>query len=570
MFARYALALGGGAHRDALKQRARATGLKLTVDRPGLLLAAPEGTPFLAGQRCILVGELFSRAHERLAVLPDAFNRPRCDLRDALASHWGNFALFHADDQCFSVYREPSGNVSAYRCGPPGAATFVSDAGIAAGLGLLDGASPDLQFVIHWLQFPFLRTRRTGVGGVTELLPGQLATSDASVGWTERTAWHPASVLDRAPAKTDPAAAAEELRELAARVLPAQVSARPVLRLSGGLDSSVIAACLARGGVDFAAVNFSTRSRDGDERDYARAVASMHGFDLTEIAEPEPAGLEIPRSPAFAPTTNPLLLPFDQAIRDGVGDSRLLVDGGGGDNLFCSLTSAAPVLDALLALRLRTAARAAADIAERANCTLWDVAGAAAHRSVRPRRRWKEDRTFLREEWLLPSPDEHPWLRGLHAAPGKREHVEAIVHIHHFLDRGQGETRLLHPLLCQPLLELCLTIPTWLWVRGGRDRAVARDAFAALLPPEVVRRRSKGSLQSMFHRSFGRLGSQMADLLRSGALASRGIVDVAAIERSFATHEWERDEAQLRLSEMVAMELWMRSWSPAARASSAS
>lgn len=185
---------------------------------------------------------------------------------------------------------------------------------------------------------------------------------------------------------------------------------------------------------------------------------------------------------------------------------------------------------------------------------------AAARRAMRPRRAWKEDRSFLSPERLLGQSERHPWLRHLCAPPGKREHVEAVVHIQHFLDRAGPHIERIHPLLAQPLLELCLQIPSWLWLAGGRDRAVARDAFKGLVPETVLQRRVKGSLQGMLYRAFSALRDPMRELLVSGELAGRQIIDPAAVEDVFEGEAWTRDEIQLRISEMVALELWLRSW----------
>jgi asparagine synthase (glutamine-hydrolysing) len=163
-------------------------------------------------------------------------------------------------------------------------------------------------------------------------------------------------------------------------------------------------------------------------------------------------------------------------------------------------------------------------------------------------------------QMLLPTCEPHPWLQGLAVPPGKREHVEALVHIQHFLDRAPSPVPILHPLLAQPLLELCLGIPSWLWVRGGRDRAIARDAFAGLVPSSVLQRRNKGSLQSLLYRAFAQLRFEMRELLLEGELASSGIIDTAAIDQALLGQEWMTDQVQLRISEMVALELWARSW----------
>ncbi|MFD2134618.1 hypothetical protein ACFSLT_04130 [Novosphingobium resinovorum] len=36
-------------------------------------------------------------------------------------------------------------------------------------------------------------------------------------------------------------------------------------------------------------------------------------------------------------------------------------------------------------------------------------------------------------------------------------------------------------------------MPSWQWRHGGRDRAVAREAFATALPAQITARRSKGA-----------------------------------------------------------------------------
>ena len=561
MRARYALTFGRGAHRHELLQRARQLGLSET-DRPNLLFVSNHETPYLRGEASLLVGQLFSGENRRLHELPAALLEP-ANLTDLgkLDGHWGNFVLFFSSAEGTSVYRDPSAGVSAYRCGDGPDAVFVSDAEMASELGLLERASPDLAFAVHWLQYPFLRSARTCVEQVREVLPGTLHKLDRSC-WTEMPVWRPADFISRRQAIFDPIEAAGRLRELALAVVPAQLDSGAIaLQLSGGLDSSIVAACLASAGRAFECVNFATHAPDGDERNFARAVAGFCHLTLRELQEPGTVSLSRPQRPAFHPTTNPLLVPFDVAIASAAADlgADVLVDGAGGDNLFCYVTSAAPVLDALRWGLLRQSLETVGDIAVRADCTWWEVVRAALGR-LRPRPGWKEDRSFLRRDALLKKPDQHPWLEGLaHAPPGKREHVQALVHIQHFLDRRSTGIGLSHPLLAQPLIELCLRIPSWLWLAGGRNRAVARDAFRELLPSSVLARRAKGSLLSLFYRSFGQLRGQLFDLLMSGRLRAEQILDGAKVEAVFGSEEWRRDDVQLRISELAALELWLQS-----------
>jgi asparagine synthase (glutamine-hydrolysing) len=385
--------------------------------------------------------------------------------------------------------------------------------------------------------------------------------------WIDDLHWDPWRHARADVRLNDFQAAADALRLVALRTIPRQMPSAPVLlQLSGGVDSSIIAASLHHAGIRFSAITFATRSADGDERRYARAVADAFAVPLKEITEDElPCRLMPPAERTFRPGSNPVLLPLDQAVerhRRDIG-AALLVDGGGGDNLFCYLTSAAPVIDALRSGSPRAALEAARDVAGRADATFWQVAKAAVGRTLPAGRwRWKEDRRFLNKEALQRGPDRHPWLGApLLGPPGKHDHVASLVQIHHFLDRRIGAgTPALHPLMAQPLLELCLAIPTWLWVRGGIDRAVAREAFRGLLPPLILGRRTKGSLQGLFHRFFARLRGDLRDLLLGGDLRALGIIDAAAVEQAFSGESWTGDEIQMRLSEMAALELWLHSW----------
>jgi asparagine synthase (glutamine-hydrolysing) len=241
----------------------------------------------------------------------------------------------------------------------------------------------------------------------------------------------------------------------------------------------------------------------------------------------------------------------------------MVFDGGGGDNVFGSLNSAAPVVDAFLARGAREAFRALRDIASLHGCTLSEVARAAVRRW---RRRgapaWPMDRSFLRNPPGRECFDLHPWLADAETAPpGSAQHIRMIAGAYHFFeDPRPGEPVGLHPLLAQPIVELCLGTPSWFWSAGGRDRAVARAAFRGLVPDQILDRRSKGTLESMFLKAYMARKPELRELLVSGLLVDAGIVDGAAIKAYLDRQEQPRDTAYIRILEIASAEQWLRSF----------
>jgi asparagine synthase (glutamine-hydrolysing) len=118
-----------------------------------------------------------------------------------------------------------------------------------------------------------------------------------------------------------------------------------------------------------------------------------------------------------------------------------------------------------------------------------------------------------------------------------------------------------HPLLSQPLMEVCLQIPTYLLVRGGRERGLARQAFADRLPPQIVRRRDKGSIVSHATEMIRQSEEFLRELLLGGVLAGAGIVDRSDLELHIVHGQPFREEHFLPLLACIAAEVWARSCS---------
>lgn len=571
MHLRFLAAAGDEAALDrtslAVDARQPNDGRLIRRDGPGLRIWTDAQTPLLASTdaTAFLVGQLFQRGSGRSVEQLDR----RWSEDKVLQEFWGNYALFTCQGRNqHRVLRDPSGAVPVYHYARNDLNLYASDADMLRA-AITSELRPDPDFVRHWLSFSGLRTARAGLVGVRELLPGEARTVSRD-GAETRLAWNPW----RFAAPREPFSSFEEaatrLRKEILSTVPIHVpdGDDPVLQLSGGLDSSIVASALAHAARPFRAVTFATRSADGDERAFARIVASSSSAPLAELTEGRrTTQLELSGPPSFRPPPNAVLQPMKQDLADHLAASgaTLVLGGAGGDNVFCLLSSASPALDALRQAGVRQAVATLRDVAEQANCTVWTAALAALRKARRAptRRYWRRDLSFLAPAAAPGEPERHPWLDAPKGAlPGKKEHVEAIVSIHHFLDGLSSATgaAYLHPLLSQPVMELCLGIPSWQWIRGGRDRAVARQAFTGLVPDEILRRRNKGRLESMYVQAYMAARRQLEDHLLHGELHRLRIIDRESVRTYLRVTAEPRDTGYIRLFELAAMESWLRSW----------
>jgi asparagine synthase (glutamine-hydrolysing) len=116
-------------------------------------------------------------------------------------------------------------------------------------------------------------------------------------------------------------------------------------------------------------------------------------------------------------------------------------------------------------------------------------------------------------------------------------------------------------LMSQPLMELCLRIPSYVWITGGRDRAIARRAFADVLPPAIVRRQQKGAIDQYNLRIFDANEAYVRDLLLDGLLVKEGLLDRARLER-YLTRGASRTGFEYNdvLRHHLCTETWLRRW----------
>jgi asparagine synthase (glutamine-hydrolysing) len=526
----------------------------------------------VGGYGCIL-GTLFERRGPAQALSSlrdaDAAAVAASEGRSLLASHWGSYIAAIATEHSSTILRDPSGGFPCYFVQAGSLTVFASDAELLVRSGIVD-VSIDDEEIGRQLWRAFVPASATALNGIQELLAGfsiRLRSAAAS----QQQAWSPWNHV------TPCGQEREAVEEALARTIQHSAHAiaspygRVLVSVSGGLDSSIVASCLVRAGVDTVALTMFTDDPAGDERMFARALCDRLGLELVERAyRLEDVDLDEPIAPNLPrPKDRLQALAFERvhhAVALEIG-ADAFVTGNGGDHVFGYSQSAAPVADRYLAEGLSRGVLASLfDVCRQTGCSMGDAL-AQAWSLVHSRRRYevRPNPLFLHPAFVAnmgPKDLHHPWLDAPDGIlPGKAAHVATILRVQPNLEPSLGPRYpVLNPLVSQPVVEACLKIPSWQWREGGRDRALIRHAFAQALPAAVLSRRVKGTPGRFAAQLLDHFRQPIRERLRCGRLAASGIIDMGALDTVLAGERPVPDLERVRILELVNVESWISHW----------
>jgi len=563
------------ARTDHLVEAARRFGLNPVLQTSGLIVLADSDAPVIAmsGQTGIAIGAVFERGGEirgaySKATTVKVFEQAGGDL---FRSYWGGYIAFVIDTARgrVNVLRDPSGSLGCYLHRADGVDFVFSDVESAHAMGIIIGA-PEPTSIIHHLTYAGLRGERTCLSGVSEVLPGTSVMLGRAEAIASQCLWTPWTFAARDHQITDRHTAAALVGLETRRCVTTWAGQfRSILHeLSGGLDSSIVAACLADQAATVTCMTFVTPDAGADERAYAKPMADRIGAPLqTFLLDPADADLSgMAEAMTVRPGSGALHQVQDRMLTREVERAGVegVFSGGGGDNVYCYLHTAAPAVDALRRHGPGPLfCRSVGDLSTLHGCTPWQAARTTLRKAMRPLRTWTRDADFLAEDAAPTSPDPHPWLQApAGALQGRQEHILSLMAVQNPLasQASHGPAPVCYPLLSQPLIELCLRVPTWMWIAGGRNRAVARDAFGEHLPATVLRRRTKGDFTGFLGALYDKHRSEMTELLLDGWLASEALLDREAIETYLKASAPVTDYRFCRLMDLANAEVWARSW----------
>lgn len=532
-------------------------------------------------------GRLFRKGHELESSRPlnqDESTRVVASRGAHLLSHyWGRYVAVGRDAQSNETFvlRDPSGGLPCFITCWQGVTLVFSDIESCVALDLI-AFSINWKYVAAFVPYSALQIRDTGLNEVTELQAGERLT--LKDGRHERaTLWNPIDVA-KGVAIEDPQAAVAAVRETVSTCVHAWSALHRgiIHNLSGGLDSSIVLSCLKTAPIspEITCLHFYSPSSNEDERRYARLAAGHFHSELVECAL-DGAAVRLERLSHIRRTPKPwfylydlLHSPLEARVAREKGATGIF-SGAGGDGLFLQARADLAVADYLRRHGFRAGVLGVAlDAARITRKSLWPILRQGVMRHLKagassPLGELGEARSLIPSEVFQAARNDdsliHPWIRAAgDIPPGLLWHVLCISVPPVFYESFGGETDIERTpvLMSQPLIELCLRIPSYVWITGGRDRAIARRAFADVLPPLIVRRQQKGAVDQHNLMIFDANADYLRDRLLDGLLVKEGLLDRAKLERYLTRGESRAGLEYIDvLRHHLCTEVWLRRWS---------
>lgn len=355
-----------------------------------------------------------------------------------------------------------------------------------------------------------------------------------------------------------------------------------LMRLSGGLDSSIVLACLQRAPIRPRLLGYTQYIPGSplDPRRWARMAAAHSGCQHVEM-ESTPDGIRLGSILEMAPAAEPFstLMHLATAAHEqsllARHPSSAIFTGDGGDCVFGSSCIGEAAVAYLRRHGPRLAVvRLAAESALVLRQTIWQALERALRMWLTGRSLTNiaalnnEARRLIAEDVVREceaNPAVHPWLAGM-----RHEPWEAISKLGMLLgtpDLYAGQARpdvegpqLVAPIYSQPVIELALRIPADVLFAGGQDRGLARRAFRGDVAQPILNRlwkdRAGGFHEEIIHRNLDWLRETFLD----GVLVSEGLLDKTAVERALAPGLVKSEIFPGELLRHLDTEVWARHW----------
>lgn len=510
--------------------------------------------------------------------------------RRLVDAYWGNYVAFLNDAARGSKWaaKDPTGTLPCM---------WVEHAGVHLFFSCIEDcmALDVVRFTVNWAYVADNVARGWTNGEIPplnelhELTRGECIGIDArSNKMTQRQLyWKPSTFVDSPGPMEDARIAATALRQTVRHCVRSWAACHKslVLRLSGGLDSSIVLGCLRGAGSAtrpaVTCVTYYGTTAGADPRPWARMAAVRVGVEHVEV----PVNAALTPLDALldaAPTPAPAGLLTYYLARRNYGDvvhqraATAIFTGDGGDSGFGSMSIGRAIDESLQrqGFGLHTLRLAAAIAAYRDSTTARVLIDAL--RRLAFGTKLNDNARLFEKLGQLASPElrkgvlvhdrlPHPWLRDVAGVPwGLIYRLGMLLMRPEFYDPfaapAEPQVVRIHPLQSQPVVELCLRIPLYVHFLEGRDRGLARTAFTADVPEKILRRQWKDRGRSSMSELVTRNLAFLRTLLMDGILVREGLLDRSGIDDALSPTPTKQPGDLSVILHYMQIEVWVRQW----------
>lgn len=553
----------------------------------------------LSGGAGVVIGTLFARCKDILSNACDeqlqlGIDRTAAIIQSSgrwlIENSWGNYVAFgrNAPDGSAWVLKDPTGSLPCLRTGFRGVTIFFSRIADCVDLHLL-------RFSINE---EFLRAHLMMTGSTWQEVPAlnevapvrrgeciEFKKSGNSWNSANRVYWTPSSFTGAEDLIEHPELAARAMRSSVQAATSSWASLHPsmLLRLSGGLDSSIVAGCLkeAPNKSRFIAYTYFSPNGRSDERPWARLAAQHAGCEHVEYPiTPAEMDLRVGLGMEPSPEPSPLLSYLQRTTLEqslaARSNATAIFNGEGGDSGFCSDSIRFAVPEYLRNHGLAPGIlRLAAQVALLTEKSSWSILAAA----LRGRLGGEEigmptDRILtacqlvtseLKRGFRFDQKFWHPWFQGMRRVPWDTiRRLGTLISTPDYYNVSAPADALvpevISPLYAQPVIELLLRIPIYTHFQAGRDRGLARLAFVNEVPEPILGRLWKDRAPGFHDELLERQRSFLKETLLEGTLARGGLLDRAMLEEVLSARTTKNTVTPAEVFRHLDTELWARHW----------
>lgn len=514
--------------------------------------------------------------------------------RSLITNYWGHYvaALRHSGNSSALVLRSPVSPLACFHVDKGTLSVFFSHVDDCIELQITS-LSINWDAITAQVIGGDHLTNETSIREIDSLECGECVECGPS-GRARHVYWDPRSFLqDKSPVCFDEAV--QTIRRATDYCVRAHSSRhdRILIKLSGGLDSSIVLSALSRAShkPSITAVTYYSRG-SGDERHFARSMAGIVNCRLVEC--PRNMQLDFSRFLDCNRTVRPVLqfsAPDVEARNIALArelNASGIFDGELGDNIFGSRPSPGVLVESFRQFGLGGRfLGAAVDYAMLTKRSLWEtlMLGRSEAQSVSANPDFSAVREMERvygteraRSATLASAEAmeryigiadrflHPWFRqSRRIAPGSHAILIGLITVtsttYHSPFSDPRDPPQVHPLVSQPLVEIALRLPSHLHCRFATDRAAARAAFADVLPEEILQRGLGKGGPTLWAKDVVEANSGfLRDFLLGGILVRQRLIDPAKLEAVLSRRISKSSVVVGDIFAKLYIEAWLRQW----------